>query len=301
MMMMKKKKACMFSLLSSRRNGELSLVRRARSLRTRILPRLMSTIEIDRSFRVTRHRSRGAVCSMDMARKYLLVGNSDGSIASYDVSNSKISFFVKRRTSNSNPTHHKNMVSCVQWYPVDPGIFVSSGFDGTVKVWDTQSQKVVTNFGDFGLNKGIDSVSMSPTSFSCTIAVAARGSHAVHLCDVISGTQIMTLDQGGHMEDVKCVAWSPRVRFMCVSVCVCVCVWIKRQQLQTSSHSLFENNNRCHIFSHQVVLMVVSLYGILVVQVVGDVCNLWIRPRQCGHPRLPPPHRRVLRNEFDRH
>eukprot|EP00938_MAST-03A_sp_MAST-3A-sp1_P001690 g1690.t1 len=175
----------------------------------------MSTIRIDRTF--ARHRSRGAVASMDMSDKYLLVGNSDGSITSYDVSNSKISFFIKRRTSNSNPTHHKNMVSCVQWYPVDPGIFVSSGFDGTVKVWDAERQKVVTNFGDFGFNTGIDSVAISPTSFSCMLAVAVRGSHAVHLCDVISGTQIMTLDQGGHMEDVRCVAWSPRVPYILAS------------------------------------------------------------------------------------
>ena len=183
-------------------------------LRTRVLPGLMSTIRIDRSFGVTRHRSRGAVASMDISQQYLLVGNSDGSISSYDVSNSKISFFIKRRTSDSNLTHHKNMVSCVQWYPVDPGIFVSSGFDGTVKVWDAQNEKVVTNFGDFGLNTGIDSVAISPTSFSCMLAVAVRGSHAVRLCDVISGTQIMTLDQGGHMDNVSCVAWSPRVPYV---------------------------------------------------------------------------------------
>ena len=180
---MRRKTTPMISLLSSRRQGELSSMR---SIRTCVLPRLMSTIRIDRTF--ARHRSRGAVASMDMSDKYLLVGNSDGSITSYDVSNSKISFFIKRRTSNSNPTHHKNMVSCVQWYPVDPGIFVSSGFDGTVKVWDAERQKVVTNFGDFGFNTGIDSVAISPTSFSCMLAVAVRGSHAVHLCDVISGT-----------------------------------------------------------------------------------------------------------------
>lgn len=37
---------------------------------------------------------------------------------------------------------HKFSVETVQWYPYDTGMFVSSSFDKTVKVWDTETLKV---------------------------------------------------------------------------------------------------------------------------------------------------------------
>lgn len=38
---------------------------------------------------------------------------------------------------------HKFSVETVQWYPYDTGMFVSSSFDKTVKVWDTEMLKVM--------------------------------------------------------------------------------------------------------------------------------------------------------------
>lgn len=38
---------------------------------------------------------------------------------------------------------HKFSVETVQWYPYDTGMFVSSSFDKTMKVWDTETLKVV--------------------------------------------------------------------------------------------------------------------------------------------------------------
>ena len=38
---------------------------------------------------------------------------------------------------HSEKSHgHSNSVTTVQWYPEDSGIFVTSGMDGTVKMWD---------------------------------------------------------------------------------------------------------------------------------------------------------------------
>ncbi len=37
---------------------------------------------------------------------------------------------------------HKFSVETVQWYPHDTGMFVSSSFDKTMKVWDTETLKV---------------------------------------------------------------------------------------------------------------------------------------------------------------
>lgn len=45
--------------------------------------------------------------------------------------------------SRSNRHVHKFSVETVQWYPYDTGMFVSSSFDKTMKVWDTETLKVV--------------------------------------------------------------------------------------------------------------------------------------------------------------
>lgn len=37
---------------------------------------------------------------------------------------------------------HMFSVETVQWYPYDTGMFVSSSFDKTMKVWDTETLKV---------------------------------------------------------------------------------------------------------------------------------------------------------------
>ncbi len=42
----------------------------------------------------------------------------------------------------SNRHVHKFSVETVQWYPYDTGMFVSSSFDKTMKVWDTETLKV---------------------------------------------------------------------------------------------------------------------------------------------------------------
>lgn len=44
--------------------------------------------------------------------------------------------------SRSNPYKHKHSVETVQWYPLDTGMFLSSGTDRTLKIWDTNSMKV---------------------------------------------------------------------------------------------------------------------------------------------------------------
>lgn len=39
---------------------------------------------------------------------------------------------------------HKYSVETVQWYPHDTGMFTSSSFDKTLKVWDTNTLQVST-------------------------------------------------------------------------------------------------------------------------------------------------------------
>lgn len=42
----------------------------------------------------------------------------------------------------SHPDAHKFSVETVQWYPHDTGMFTSSSFDKTLKIWDTNTLQV---------------------------------------------------------------------------------------------------------------------------------------------------------------
>lgn len=37
-------------------------------------------------------------------------------------------------------------MSCVQWFPIDAGLFATSGHDQTVSIWDPNSMKSVEKF-----------------------------------------------------------------------------------------------------------------------------------------------------------
>ena len=37
---------------------------------------------------------------------------------------------------------HKYAVTSASWYPFDTGMFVTSSYDTTIKVWDTNTMKV---------------------------------------------------------------------------------------------------------------------------------------------------------------
>ncbi len=43
------------------------------------------------------------------------------------------------RIERRSPQSHRFLVSCVAWYPVDTGLFVTGSFDQEVKLWDTNT------------------------------------------------------------------------------------------------------------------------------------------------------------------
>ncbi|RMC04506.1 hypothetical protein DUI87_18952 [Hirundo rustica rustica] len=76
----------------------------------------------------------------------MLSGGSDGVIVLYDLENlsRKPSYTCKALFSvgRSHPDVHKFSVETVQWYPHDTGMFTSSSFDKTLKIWDTNTLQV---------------------------------------------------------------------------------------------------------------------------------------------------------------
>lgn len=39
----------------------------------------------------------------------------------------------------SNVDRHRSSIETVQWYPLDTGMFISSGTDKLLKIWDTNN------------------------------------------------------------------------------------------------------------------------------------------------------------------
>ena len=78
----------------------------------------------------------------------LLSGGADGVIVIHDVTNTegvpRCTFPSVCSVGRSNRDRHKYSVpaATVTWYPLDTGMFTSSGFDKLLKVWDTNTLEV---------------------------------------------------------------------------------------------------------------------------------------------------------------
>lgn len=90
----------------------------------------------------------------------------------------------------------------MQWYPVDSGMFVSSGNDFLVKVWDTNQMAVVE---EFNLDGQIYHHDLSPVATRANLVAAAPHSGKVAIIDLVSGSKAHTLI--GHDGPTHAVKW----------------------------------------------------------------------------------------------
>ena len=78
----------------------------------------------------------------------LLSGGGEGIIGIHDLYNTtgvpQCTFPTICTVGLSNRYRHKFSVETVRWYPLDTGMFISSGTDKHLKVWDTNSLTVST-------------------------------------------------------------------------------------------------------------------------------------------------------------
>lgn len=96
---------------------------------------------------------------------------------------------------------HKFGVSCVEWWPMDTGMFVSASFDHTVKVWDTNEIEVVHEFDMTGRV-----YSMDISASQALVAVAIDHPH-VRLLDLRTTASSHTLP--GHRGKTLSIKWHP--------------------------------------------------------------------------------------------
>uniref|UniRef100_A0A3B1ITE5 DNA excision repair protein ERCC-8 n=1 Tax=Astyanax mexicanus TaxID=7994 RepID=A0A3B1ITE5_ASTMX len=141
--------------------------------------------------------------------RYMLSGGSDGVIVIYDLENNsrKLQYTCRAvcTVGRSSRHVHRFSVETVQWYPHDTGMFVSSSFDKTMKVWDTETLKPAEVFQFEG---NVYCHHMSPIARKHSLIAVGTKDPKVQLCDLKSGSRIHILQ--GHRGEVLSVRWSPR-------------------------------------------------------------------------------------------
>lgn len=149
-------------------------------------------------------------------RRYLLAGGADGFIVIYDICNNtgrmKYTCQSVGTIALNNRHRHKYSVETVLWYPLDTGMFTSSGTDKLLKIWDTNRLKPADQYEFSGM---VCNHHMSPIATRhCLIAVACQSS-SVKLVDLKSGSATHSLK--GHSKGVFAVKWSPYHEFIVAS------------------------------------------------------------------------------------
>ncbi|KAI9555459.1 hypothetical protein GHT06_017974 [Daphnia sinensis] len=191
----------------------------ARKFRSNQATKRVSTLCLSNFQEVENSHSAG-INTIDLDKvegRYLLSGGADGSIHIHDVLNlsGNLQFTCKnvgKIDRQSNRYCHKYSVECVQWYPLDTGMFLSSGMDKHLKIWDANAQipaDVVI------INGKIYHHHMSPNATQHNLVAVASTANQVFLADLRSGST--THELRCHSSSVLSVKWSPMQEFQLAS------------------------------------------------------------------------------------
>ncbi|CAL8251135.1 unnamed protein product [Boreogadus saida] len=197
----------MLGFISGRKVGIDDPLRLRRAESTR---RLLS-LELNHGRDVERIHGNGVNC-LDIEAvegRYMLSGGADGVIVIYDLENysGKLQYTCKAvgTVGRSSRFAHKFSVETVQWYPFDTGMFISSSFDKTMKVWDSETLKPAERFTFDG---NVYCHHMSPIARKHSLVAVGTKNPKLQLCDLKSGSRIHVLQ--GHRAEILSVRWSPR-------------------------------------------------------------------------------------------
>ncbi|XP_043545294.1 DNA excision repair protein ERCC-8 isoform X3 [Chiloscyllium plagiosum] len=190
----------MLALLAARQSGcdDPLRVRRAECTRRVV------NLELNKDRDVQRIHGSG-INTLDIDPvdgKYMLSGGSDGIIAIYDLENvtKKLQYTCKAicTVGRSHGHVHKYSVETVQWYPCDTGMFTSSSFDKTLKIWDTNRLLPAEVFSFEGT---VYCHHMSPIATKhCLIAAnTAHNGRVNGLCFTSDGLHLLTIGTDDRM------------------------------------------------------------------------------------------------------
>ena len=164
---------------------------------------------------------RGVVNCLSLERhesRYLLSGGQYGTVsltdletfdAHGDLSGVKVAKNLMSGVGPAPPPTTENsnvggrMISSLEWYPEDSGMFISSTFAGSLSIWDTNQFQVAYNFA---LNSSVMASKIRCNDNGALIA-AGLGDCSVKLCDTRTGDSCLVLQ--GHKLSVSAVDWCP--------------------------------------------------------------------------------------------
>ncbi|RYZ04743.1 MAG: WD40 repeat domain-containing protein [Myxococcales bacterium] len=180
-----------------------------------------------------------SLCLDNIDGNFLLTGGYNGCIGLYDFSQYEVerqqdtfpssSGFsssnmshksrsaTKPRRELYNPinisNHQRTMISCLQWYTLDCGLFLSSDMAGNAVVYDTESFSPVsqTNFAQ----QKVYHARFHPSVHRSTLVACALDDGSVRLWDMLSQDSLQTIS--AHKAAVSTVDWHPYYEYQLLS------------------------------------------------------------------------------------
>lgn len=147
--------------------------------------------------------------------RYMLSGGADSSIILWDLES--VQNTVKRciykpaAKSGKSASSHKFGITHLSFYPFDSQAFLSTSYDHTLKIYDTET---LAPSASFNLDSVVYSHSLSPIADHLLVACASQHS-SIRLVDLRSGASAHSL--AGHQGAVLSVAWSPTEEYILAS------------------------------------------------------------------------------------
>lgn len=145
----------------------------------------------------------GSINALDFDKvnhQFLLSGGADTTIKVWKVGSRRAEIVGDINKLNGG---HEFGVTDVKWWPFDMGMFLSSSYDTSLKVWDTNTMEEAFNFD---LDSKVNCFDISSTGDHSLIATGADSSH-VRILDLKTTSSVHSLT--GHNGTIISTKWSP--------------------------------------------------------------------------------------------
>ncbi|KAK4520579.1 uncharacterized protein ATC70_006456 [Mucor velutinosus] len=191
----------MYSFMKKREYGVLNPLRLERAETTRRVYSLQ--LSKDKELALSHRGGVNSIKIETIEQRYLLSGGGDGKVHVFDLQAMPAEHMRNEPiASTARMDRHKYAVTSVSWFPFDTGMFVTSSYDTTIKVWDTNEMKPAY---EFDMEARVNCQSMSPIA-SHSLVASAASEPRIRLCDLNSGAFTHSLT--GHSGSVLACTWS---------------------------------------------------------------------------------------------
>lgn len=140
-----------------------------------------------------------------LQHRFYLTGGVDGKVGLYDLQNTDGGKCARKNVAHAQ-RGQLPMVSSVQWYPVDLGMFVSSTTKGSVAIWDTNAFAPVISYD---IDKIVHCSNIRNINNAAPIIAIGTAFSEIKLCDIVTGCGFNQSIPHAHTGGVSSVDWCP--------------------------------------------------------------------------------------------